>query len=104
MLHTKFQGHWSIGSGEEDFFKVFTIYGHGGHVGHVTQLIYINFTFPFSLKFSYELWCQIVQLVLRKKSFNFEIEVTFDQGQRMALTFDTHSTSLTHLVKNFQAT
>ena len=32
MLHTKFQGHWSIGSAE-DFFKVFTIYGHGGHVG-----------------------------------------------------------------------
>ena len=43
MLQTKFQGHWSIGSGEEGFFKVYTIYGHGGHVGHVTQLIYINF-------------------------------------------------------------
>ena len=43
MLHTKFQGHWSIGSGEEDFFKVFTLYGYGGHVGHVTQLICINF-------------------------------------------------------------
>ena len=25
------------------FIKVFTIYGHGGHVGHVTQLICINF-------------------------------------------------------------
>ena len=25
------------------FFKVFTIYGHGDHVGHVTQLICINF-------------------------------------------------------------
>ena len=43
MLHTKFQGHWSIGSGEEEFFKVFTIYGHGGHLGHVTQLICIYF-------------------------------------------------------------
>ena len=43
MLHTEFQGHGSVGSGEEDFFKVFTIYGHGGHVGHVTQLICINF-------------------------------------------------------------
>ena len=42
MLYTKFQGHQSIGSGEEDF-KVFTIYGHGGHVGHVAQLICINF-------------------------------------------------------------
>ena len=43
MLHTKFQGHWSMGSGEEDFFKVFTIYEDGSHVGHVTQLICINF-------------------------------------------------------------
>ena len=42
MLPTKFQGLQAIGSGEEDFSKVFTIYGHGGHVGHVTQLIYIN--------------------------------------------------------------
>ena len=29
----------------------------------------------------------------KKKSFNFEIWVTFDQNQRMTLTFDTHSTS-----------
>ena len=28
MLHTKFQGHWSTGSGEEDFLRFFTIYGH----------------------------------------------------------------------------
>ena len=42
MLHTKFQGHHSIGSGE-DFLKVFTIYGRGGDVGIVTQLICINF-------------------------------------------------------------
>ena len=28
---------------ERRFSKVFTIYGHGGHVGHVTQLICINF-------------------------------------------------------------
>ena len=42
MLHTKFLGHQSFGSGE-DFFKVFTIYGHGGHIGRVTLLICINF-------------------------------------------------------------
>ena len=35
----------------------------------------------------------MTQLFLRKKSFNFEIWVTFDQDQRMTLTFDTHSTS-----------
>ena len=38
MLRTKFQGHRSIGSGE-DFFMVLTIYGHCGHVGNVTQTI-----------------------------------------------------------------
>ena len=39
---------------------------------------------------------------LRKTSFNFEIWVTFDQGQRMNLTFDTHSTSLIHLAECFK--
>ena len=82
MLHTKFQGHQSIGSGEEDFFKNFTIYGHGGHVGHVTQIIYVKILFPFSLKLSYEPWFQITQLFLRKTSFNFEILVTFDQSKK----------------------
>ena len=43
MLQAKFQNHRSSGSGEEDFFKVFTIYWHGGHLGHVTWTIYINF-------------------------------------------------------------
>ena len=50
MLHTKFQGHGSIGSGEEDLL-VFTIYGHGSHVGHVTQLICKNFPSSFHMKF-----------------------------------------------------
>ena len=35
MLHAKFKYPRPLGSGEEDF-KVFTIYGHGGHLGHVT--------------------------------------------------------------------
>ena len=46
MLHAKFQDHRTCGSGEEDFFKVFTINGHGGHLGHVTLTIYINFRSP----------------------------------------------------------
>ena len=43
MLHKKFQGHWSTGSEEVDFIKVFTIYRHGGHIGHVTLRVCINF-------------------------------------------------------------
>ena len=35
MLHTKFQGLRSFGSGEDFLNKVFTIYGYGSHLGHV---------------------------------------------------------------------
>ena len=44
----------------------------------------------------------MVQLFLRKTSFNFEIWVAFDQGQRIALTFDTQSTSLINLAECFK--
>ena len=47
MLHAKFQDHRTSGSGEEDFYKGFSIYGHSGHLGHVTWTIYINFRAPF---------------------------------------------------------
>ena len=43
MLHAKFQNHRPSGSGEEDFLKVFAIYSHGGHLGHVTLTIYTTF-------------------------------------------------------------
>ena len=46
MLHVKFQDHRTYSSGEEYFLKVFTIYRHGGHLGHVTWTIYINFLPP----------------------------------------------------------
>ena len=41
MLHAKFEDQRTSGSGEEDF-KVFIIYCHGSHLGHVTWAIYIN--------------------------------------------------------------
>ena len=43
MLHTKFRGNRPACSGEEDFLRVFTIYGCGGHLGHVTSIMLINF-------------------------------------------------------------
>ena len=45
MLHTKFRGNLSAGSGGEDFQKVSNIYGHGGHLGHVTSIMSSNFHF-----------------------------------------------------------
>ena len=38
MLHTKFYGNRPASSGE-DFQRGFTIYGHGGHLGHVTSIM-----------------------------------------------------------------
>ena len=43
MLHTKFFKVIGLLVLEKKIFKGFTIYGHGAHVGHVTQLICINF-------------------------------------------------------------
>ena len=42
---TKFRGNRPAGSGEEDFSRVFTIYGHGGHLGHVTSIMSSDFHF-----------------------------------------------------------
>ena len=46
MLHAKFQDHktWFW---RRRFLNVFTIYGRGGHLGHVTWTIYINGPSPF---------------------------------------------------------
>ena len=46
MHHDKFQNHRPSGS-EEDFKFFFAIYSHGGHLGHVTLTIYVNFHFLF---------------------------------------------------------
>ena len=58
MLHTKFHGNWSTGSGEEDFLRVFTIYRRGGHLGHVTQMLRTNsgFSYPrrLHIKFGFD--------------------------------------------------
>ena len=55
MLHTKSQGHWPSGSGEEDFLKVFTIYGHGGHFFHVTKMFLYKFCLTYYKKASHEI-------------------------------------------------
>ena len=44
MLHTKFRGNRPACS-VEDFLRVFTIYGRGGHLGHVTSIMSSDFHF-----------------------------------------------------------
>ena len=62
MLHIKFRGNRPAGSGE-DFLRVFTIYGRGRHLGHVTSIMLINFHFlvpeSFHTKFGLE-WLSCV--------------------------------------------
>ena len=45
MLHTKFRGNQPAGSREEGFLQVFTIYWRGGHLGHVTSIMPLDFHF-----------------------------------------------------------
>ena len=45
MLHTKFRGIRPASSGEEDFGGVFTIFGRGGHLAHVTSIVSSDFHF-----------------------------------------------------------
>ena len=61
MLHTKFLENQPAGSAEEDFLVVFTIYGRGRHLGHVTWISPSNFRklYPWMLhiKFQFDWPC-----------------------------------------------
>ena len=60
MLHTKFRGNRHAGSGEKCFREVFTIYGRGGHLGHVTNFMSSDYHFlvpeSFHTKFDSDLY------------------------------------------------
>ena len=43
MFHAKFQNQKAFWFWRRRFLKVFAIYSHGSHLGHVTLIIYINF-------------------------------------------------------------
>ena len=45
MLHTKFRGSQPAGSTEEDFQRIFTIYGRVGQLGYVTSIMSSDFHF-----------------------------------------------------------
>ena len=68
MLHTNFRGNRPIGSGEEGFRRIFTIYGRGGHLGHVTKIMI--FIFLYRKAFIQNL-IQICIAVSEKIHFNF---------------------------------
>ena len=76
MLHKKFHQNQPSGSWKEDFQSVFTIYGHGSHLGHVSSIMLMNFHF---LKIKMYLQAYIQNLaengpvVTEKRKFNFHM-------------------------------
>ena len=84
MLHAKFQDHTcrTSGSREEDILKVFTIYGHGSHLGHVTWTIYINFLSPLPRMLHINLIGQAFQRRRRLKMVEDDDNNNNDNGPR----------------------
>ena len=78
-------------TGSGDFWKLFTIYGCGSNVDHVTKPICVNFHFCTP---------KIFHMVFVSKQLNsfWENQVTCGKGLRMTLTFDPHVGSLDHFV------
>ena len=67
--HTKFRGNRTAGSGE-DFKTDFTIYGYGGHLGHVTSIMSSDFISLY-LKAFIQILVQIGMIVSEKTQFKF---------------------------------
>ena len=63
MLRTKFQGHWSIGSGEEDFLRFLPYMGMAAIIdGWSCDPDHLNnFSFLKALEAVYEIWLQSAQ-------------------------------------------
>ena len=73
MLNTKFRGNRPAGSTEEDFRRIFTIYGRVGHLGHVTSVMLSDFHFfvPEFPKAFIQNLVQIGTVVSEKIQFEF---------------------------------
>ena len=78
---------------EKKIFEVFTIYGRGGHYGHVTSNVSSDFHFLVPESFHTKIWFRSEQKFLKKSSFNVCMYTTLGQGQEMTLTFNTHISS-----------
>ena len=69
MLHIKFCENRPAGSGEEDFLRFFfSIYGRGGHLGHVTHMPQTKFRSPYPRRIHIKKFLALIgQAVSEKK-------------------------------------
>ena len=81
MLHTKFEGHWCFGSGEEDFLRFLPYIGMAA--------ILVMLPGPFEQTFvppshadsiSYEIWFQSAQWFLRRRRLKSMDDRQMDDG------------------------
>ena len=80
MLHAKFRGNRPTGSGEEDFLRVFTIYGRGGHLGHVTWIFAIKLEMPLPKEAPHKISTRSAKRFQRRRSL--KLWTTTDDGRR----------------------
>ena len=67
MLHTKFQGHRLLGSGEEDFFSDFYHIWAWRPFWSCDQHRLTNFCYPIPRRLHYEIWLQLAQWFQRRR-------------------------------------
>ena len=63
MVNTKFQSNQPSGSGENDFFRVFSKYGNGSHI-NLDQMYKLSF--PDQVKAPYEIRINLAQWFLQR--------------------------------------
>ena len=79
------------------FLKVFTIYGPGRHLGHVTRNIWTYFHPNIHWRLHMKFGFKRSSVFWGKGVWKCWIWVTLDKHQRMTLTLGCHKSSCTHL-------
>ena len=83
MLHTKFQGHWPFGSGEEDFLRFLPYMGMAAILVMWPGSFEQTFV-PHAMKAPYEIWLWLTKQFLRRRC----LKSVDDDGRRRTTTDD----------------
>ena len=95
MLHVKFHGNRLAGSQKKIFEGIFTIYGCGGHFGHVTSIVSSDFQSLVPKAFIQNL-VQISTVVSEKIQFEFFYVPTCQPADLL-----THLSSLIYITSMY---
>ena len=83
MLHTKAQCHWSLGSGEIDFWRVLPYMGVAAILIMWPRSRYPNkLSFPRPMEAAHEIWLRLAQQFRRRRSLKMVDGQTTDDDRR----------------------